>query len=177
MEILWAVLSSYNTAEQHGKHWKEQTVSLFCTPLTSLEDTNNRILYLQSFVTGVHLHNSYPHMPLYYISFASLTYLLILPSYLQRHPEWKQWVCLYLKYHRLYCNASGKSKQRKTKNSPSKPKILEDSAFGCAEVLSSIKLFIISHYPPLSKIFAISDGSTIFHWLHFKSCIRYYERP
>lgn len=64
----------------------------------------------------------------------------------------------------LYCSASGKYKQmnlKKPQKTTSKSNILVYSVFGCAEVLSSIKLLITNHYFPMSKVFAINDGSTI----------------
>lgn len=63
--------------------------------------------------------------------------------------------CLQLNYLFLYCSGSGKSKPRKTKNYPSKPKTLENSGFGCVEVLSSIELIIKRHYFPMSRMSAM----------------------
>lgn len=101
-----------------------------------------------------------PFLPLHaQISFASLPFYLLTYKGIQN--ENSRVLSTVKPPLFLYCSGSGKSKPRKTKNSPSKPKTLENSGFGCAEVLSSIKLFIRRHYFPMSRI------STMIIWLYF----------
>lgn len=72
-----------NQAEQHGKHWKEQMVVMFCLLVIYLEDTNIEI-FIFSCLSWV-CASIIPTLTC--LDLFCITNFLILPSYLQRYPK------------------------------------------------------------------------------------------